>query len=171
MTVTTLHESGSYEGFDKTIAYNLEQNWSAANTNSETPLFYSASGTGVTHSWPSTGASYEIHCNLDHLEIPDGEANGDTWHRMKSIVYIDVFTRDADLLKLTEREINRIIWDVLKPNASTRILKSNGSSNSAINSFEKTTIQWRKERWMKPQQENYSHSSGELVIIWYQTRA
>ena len=139
-------------------------------SNSSTPFFYSASGSGVAHSWPSTGASYEIHCNLDQLEIPDGEANGDTWHRMKSIVYIDIFANSADQLKLTEREINRIIWDVLKPNASTRLYKSDGSSYSAINSFEKSTIMWVKERFMKPEQELYAHSSGQLTIIWYQTR-
>lgn len=171
MTVTTLHETGSYEGFDKTIAYHLDQNWNTANTDSKEPYFYSASGTGVSHSWPSTGASYEIHCNLDEMEIPDGEANGDTWHRMKSIVYIDIFAHSADLLKLTEREVNRIIWDALKPNASTRLTKSDGSSVSAINTFDKTTILWRKERWMKPEQELYAHSSGQLTIIWYQTRS
>lgn len=171
MTITTLHETGTYEGFDKTITYNLQQNWSSVNTSSTTPNFNSASGTNVSHSWPKTFGTNEIHCNLDELEIPFGEANSDTWHRMKSIVYIDVFSRDAALGKLFCREINRIIWDVLKPNSANRVVKSDGTSVSAINSFDKTTILWKKERFLHPQTSLYAHYSGTLEIIWYQTKS
>ena len=171
MTITTLHESGSAEGFDLTLKYNINANWSSSNTGSQTPTMYSASGTNVAYSWPKTFGTNEIHFNLDDLEIPNGEANGDTWHRMKSIVYIDIFARDSTLGKLFCREVNRIIWDVLKPNASTRIVKSDGSSNSAINSFDKTTIMWKKEKFLHPQQSLYVHYSGQVEIIWYQTRS
>lgn len=170
MTITVLHETGSFEGFDKTIAYNLQQQWTAANTNSETPKFYSASGTNVSHSWPKTFGTNEIHCNLEDQEFLMEIANSDTWHRVKAVVYIDVFARDAALGKLFCKEINRILWDVLKPNASNRVLKSDGSSNSAIAEFLKTEIQWIKEKFLHPQTSLYVHYSGQLEIIYYKTR-
>jgi hypothetical protein len=166
--ITTLHETGSSENFDLTIKYNLAQNWDQSKTGNVTPSFYSSAG-GI-YSWPRTFGTNEIHCNLDDLVIPLETTNGDSMHKLKSIVYVDVFSSSANLGRLFCDEVNRIIWDVLKPNATNRIKKSNGTDNSAITEFENTTMLWKKEKFQNPQNKLYNHYSGELRIIWYQFR-
>ena len=171
MTITYINLVGSYEHFDLTVKYHLEGNWVSGNTNSETPVFYSATGTNVSHSWPRTFGTNEIHCNEDIMQIPIPEEtiNGNTYQGMKSIVYIDVFARDANLLKLFCLEINRIVWE-LSPNSATRLKKSNGTQNSPISRFDRNTLQFKKERLMEPNMKLQPHASTEIGIIWHKLK-
>lgn len=162
---------GAWEHPDLTIKYQLSTNWTSANTNSETPIFYSATGTNVSHSWPKTFGTNEIHCNTDDLEIliPNEEANGNTYAGVKYAVYIDVFARDANLLKLFVREVQRIIWE-LSPNTATRLKKSDGVNNSPISRFESPHIMFKKERKMEPNIQLQPHASGMLNIVMHKLK-
>jgi hypothetical protein len=172
MTVTYINDAGNWEHFDKTISARLSASWTSGNTNSETPTFHSASGTNVSQSWPRSFGTNEIHCNEDDTQFPISSetANGNTWQGMKSLVYIDIFARDANLLKLFIREVNRIIWE-LNPNSGNRVKKSNGTDNSPIDHFESYTIQFIKERQLAPNMRVSAHGSGTLKIIWYKLRS
>jgi len=171
MVVTYVNLVGAWEHFDKTLASRLTANWNPANTGGITPKVYSASGLNVSHSWARTFGTNEIHLNEDEtsLQLPLEEANGNTRIGMKTLVYIDVFSNDANKLKLFMLEINRIIWE-LNPNSSNRIKKSNGTENSPISHFDRYTVYFRKEREIDPSMKIYAHASGTLGVIWYKVR-
>lgn len=171
MTIAYINLVGTYEHPDLTIKYHLSTNWTSANTNSETPIFYSATGTNVSYSWPKTFGTNEIHCNVDELEIllPDEEANGNTYAGVKYLVYIDVFARDANLLKLFTKEVQRIIWE-LSPNSGTRLKKSNGTQDSSISRFGSPHIMFRKDRKMEPNIQLQPHASGVLEVIMHKLK-
>ncbi len=169
MALTYLHDTGSWEHFDKTLEYNIETNWTAGNTNSKTPVFKSATGTNVSHSWESNYGVNSIHFNEDEmaLPLPDQHANGDSMQGFKTLVYVDIFASDANNLKLFTREVNRILWDTLAPNSSSRITKSDGSSVSPIDHFDRNWIVFQKVRTFQPQMKLKPHAAGVIGCIWY----
>lgn len=169
MTVTYVNLAGTYEHPDLTIKYHLDTNWNAANTNSEEPTYYSAAGTNVSHSWPRTFGTNEIHCNTEEMESLIEEANGNTYAGVKYLVYIDIFARDANLLKLFIKEVQRIIWEI-SPNSGTRLLKSNGTQNSSISRFGSSHISFKKERSMEPNIKLQPHASGVLEVIMHKVK-
>ena len=174
MTVTTVNEQGAFEAFDKTLAKAYENAWDFTNVGQDfKPKFKSASDQDVEYSWARTSGDYEIHFNQDMNDIPIAteEANGNNWQGMKTLVYVDIFTRKSNIMKLYVKEFNRITWDVLKPNGSTRIKKSNGTDNSAIDHFGKYHIQFIKERVLEPEHLPSPHTSGTIEVIWYKLRS
>lgn len=169
MTITDTALSGTYEHLDKVIAYNLELRWNNANTNSEPPVFYSATGSNVTQSWPLTDYTNEVHCNeADPMPDPNETDNGDRRHKLKTIVYVDVFARDANLLKLYIREVDRIIWEYA-PNDSTRINKSDTAASNIIR-YENSSLEWHTEFIKESNTQRGAHASGKLICIHYRIK-
>jgi hypothetical protein len=167
MTLTYLHDAGTWEGFDKTIAARLSASWNSANTNTETPKFYSASGNNVSHSWTRGFGTNEVHLNEDIGQQTVLDENSNTMKGFRTVVFIDIFARDASLLKLFIREVNRVLWDVLSPDSGNRLKKSNGTDNSPIDHFEGETIEFRKNRLTFSNMKLQPHANGELKVVWY----
>ena len=172
MTVNYIYETGALESFEQTLSFRIADAWVFANTTeSFKPEFHHASEENVEYSWPRDKRNYEIHFNQDSMEFPMPleEANGNAFQGLRTIVRVDIFTRDTTSLKSFIREFNRIIWDVLKPDGANRILKENGSI-SGIARFGKYHIQFRKEQVLEPEHLPAPHATGEIEVIWYKSR-
>lgn len=174
MVLTFWNLVGTLENFDKTLAFRFNAAWVPANVGQTTnPTFGNATDKGGDYSWPRNLGNYEIHFNQDDNDFPlnDEQFNGNNYQALKTTVYVDIFTRNLNTMKLYINEFNRIVWDVLRPDSNRRILKSDGS-NSHIARFESYNINFRKERTLQPEQiEKQSHSSGEIGVIWYKSRS
>jgi len=174
MAITYVNLVGAHEHFDKTLAKAYEDNWSIANVGEdEKPKFKNATDQNVDYSWPRTLGNRELHFNQDDqdMEVKAEIANGNTFKGMKTIVFIDIFCRNANQLKNYIKEFNRITWDVLKPDSVTRINKTDATA-SAIDHFESYNIQFRKERSVKAENTNkQAHATGQIVVKWYQVRS
>ena len=172
-TITYLHLVGTYEHLDKTISNQLSTNWTSANTGGKTPVFKSATGTNVTHSWPyATGmGDAQVHCNEDenHIFEANNSANGDMFDSFIAIVYIDVFAPDANFLKLFMKEITDIVWKI-NPNSATRVNKVDGTASHA-NTFVPPHVQWKVIRSPDPNVQLMPHASGQLKVRYYKSKA
>ena len=171
MTITEIGLVGAYEHFDETVRGLVQTNWTAANTNSETPTFDSATGNNVETSWPNvTGEGlFQVHFNEDDAFLdPAVINNGDTFHGMVTTIYIDLFARDANLLKLGQREINRILWEIA-PRATP--LDKTDATASPIHGFEMSEMDWSK---VKVNTADFSddmvHAATKLNCQWYKLK-
>ena len=173
MAITEINLVGGWENFDLTIANLLETNWTKANTLNLEPSVNSATGHNVQTSWPGiTGyGTFQIHCNVDDdIMDPNRSALGDNFHTVLTTVRIDVFARDDTLLKLAQREINRILWEN-RPNSGTRINKSDGSA-SPIAQFENSEVDFIKEQLISPDlTSDMTHSAATLQCLWHKSKS
>ena len=174
MTITYLHNAGSWEGLDLTLKSRFDASsgsggWDSANTNGQKPIMKCGTESPLGHSWPKVVGNNEIHFNEETLVTPMLEANGDTWQETKHLVYIDIFASSMSLLKLFILEANRIIWE-LRPNSAIRIKKSNGTDNSPIDHFDRNSLEWVQERPLVQNVKVQEHASGVLGCILYKSR-
>ncbi len=172
MTITYVSLVGTFEEIDEVIRYNLENNWSSANTNSKTPDFSSATSINQTYAWIGK-SSYKINAVVVNTDtaypILEERAIGDTLQGMEQLIFIDVWAKDKIGLGLNMREIDRILWEA-NPNSGTRINKSDTTA-SHIHRFEPPTITWDIERIANPTTKTVPHASGTLAVRWYKRKS
>ena len=175
MTIITKYLVGPPELFDETIRFLIASNWNAVNTNNKTPIFISPHGQGTNVAVTTkskTGHSWDMKKNKDLIRFkqtetnrsPDRNQGGDEVIRLLSIVTIDIFGQTPHRAFLFQEEVNRIIQET-RPNQSTRVLKSNGTQNSAIAIFDRTIIDFLEIGEFSKVGINHQ-LAGELGCIW-----
>ncbi len=179
MSYNISYETGTFELFSDTIRAWVSRNWTASNTANKTPTFISpggkASSTASTsrvknHVWPSNATNDEVYFNEGDTLLTDDIDLGRKIYMKTTIVYVDIFSRDARRQRLYEIEINRIIANNF-PDASTRINKSNNSNVSAISTFQDEEIEFIHPESIEGKEfARTVQSSGELLCNWQVTR-
>lgn len=171
MTVTFQHLVGSYENVDKTIAYNLENNWDQTKTSNVTPAFENGTDEPDFKAQfdaigPNTILVNTIHRDLD---VTDDEVNSDTVHSVYEEIVITIVAESRLMRISLEDEVNRILWE-LNVNSANRVNKSDGS-NSHIDHFVKSEISFLEIDIDGIDSTNFQSSEGTLTVVYYKFRS
>ena len=175
MTIQFLQ--GTAEPFPETVRKLLADRWDVSETMDVTPAIISPNGKGQEAAGQNTMTKNDWRKldNADVIRIYEGDTArqdpADQWNRtqrMVTTVYIDIFATSPLMGTLTKNEINRIILGNM-PNNSTRILKSNGTENSAIATWDRQSIDWEKINDVSDRDTALQYS-GQLGCVWSQTR-
>ena len=176
MTIQFLQ--GTAEPFPETIRRLLASEWDDSETMDVTPVMVSPNGQGdaeADHSATLKKNDWKILDNRDAVRIYEGDTArqdpADMWNRtqrMVTTVYIDIFATSPLMGTLMKNEINRIILGNM-PNNSDRILKSNGTENSAIATWDRQSIDWEKINDVSDRDTALQYS-GQLGCVWSQTK-
>lgn len=168
MTVSFTNLSGTRENLDKTVRYQLQNNWTAANVSSVTPTFESDTEEADSMALPDKSVINVVRVNLFSRErSTEMDVNGDDKHKWIFKVLIEIQAESLTILTQMEDEVNRILWSI-SPNNSTRLLKSDGSASEAAY-FENSEITFNR---ISPQTEaDFTPiSQGELEICYFRIR-
>lgn len=179
MSYNISYETGTFELFADTIRAWIARNWTASNTANRTPKFISPGGKGtatasttkvLNHVWPSNATMDEIYFNEGDTLLTDDVDLGRKIYVKSTIVFIDIFSRDARRQRLYENEINRIVANNF-PSADVRINKSNNSNVSGVSTFADEEIEWIHPESIEGKEfKRTVQSSGELICNWQVTR-
>jgi len=174
LTETYSYLVGTHEGFDHTIKAFIALNWVVANTKNQAgvdtlPTFRSATQENTDHIWPKGSFGDELYFNLGGTRE---YIKSSGWGQLAYIqdVMIDIFSHDTILRDRFEKEVNRILWDIGKPDTSNRIKKSDNINNSAIAEFFEPRVAFEAPKVQDPSQRKRAHSAGILGCVYYLTR-
>jgi len=151
LTVTVRHLVGTREPLDIVITAHLTDNWDNSNTDSVTPVIEPLSYI------PSMNVEEDFQTNPNIIKLSitntdrmiEDEPLGDDSHYYRTEITVDIWAETPTLLHYFQDEVNRILWEI-RPNASTRLKKSDGTQgtltagteDSEIESFEDTELRW-----------------------------
>ena len=167
MTVTFQHLVGSYENVDKTIAYNLSNDW----TYSTTPTFENGTDEpDYKAQFDAVGPNSILVNTVERdLERTDDEVNSDTIHSVYEKIAITIVAESRLMRIALEDEVNRILWEH-NLNSGNRLLKSD-SSNSHIDHYEKSEVTFVEIDVPGTESYNFSGSEGFLTVVYYKFRS
>ena len=170
MTVSFTNLSGTRENLDKTVRYQLQTNWTAANVSSVTPTFESDTEEADSMASQDSGSLNIVRIKLFGRErdSENGDFNGDGKHGWFFRVIIELQGESLSILTLMEDEVNRILWE-LAPNSATRLLKSDGAS-SEFSHFRDSEVTFNR---VEPESEDNDYtpiSQGELIAYYYKVK-
>jgi len=181
LPVTIRHLVGTRENVDIVYLAHFLDDWLSANTNGITPSMECESLLPNQ----SPDQDFATDSNLIRISVEgrerqdfgkeEDEPNGDASHIWRTIAVIDVWAESKANLGLFEDELNRIIWE-MRPNAGTRLLKSDGNDppavgtdSSEIEFFENTEI--RFERFFPGEDtDQLPTSQGRLTAVWFKLK-
>lgn len=172
MTVTFTNLSGSRENLDKTIRALLENNWTASNiVGTITPWFQSDTEEPDQLARDDGSTLNDIRVNYasrTRLDPEDFDVNGDNKHGWIQKLFIEIQGESLQVMLDMEDEVHRILWEN-RPNGSTRLNKSDGSS-SEVAWFEEDEPEFER---LEPEGEDDQTptSQAELKLIYFKTKS
>jgi hypothetical protein len=174
MTQTYEHLAGNWEEITVTLAYWFNAKWSSVVGYPTVPKFYSPSSftSESTSAYPNGVKEYGVFFNEgDSIEDSDFHTVDDSVTAIKTDIIIDTNFRTPSESSGVRRHMNSIINEFY-PKHSTRILKSNGTENSAIAYFKDNVISWRPDHTPKDISKfGGNHHQGILEVIYFISRS
>jgi len=178
--ITDNYLVGDPETFDETIRALMSRLWTAANTESATPVFLSPHGRAsaaadYTSKTSATAWMKDINKDLirfkqmDTTRYEQAQPTGNKFFMMLTIVAIDIFAEKPYRAFLFEREVNRIIQENI-PNNSVRIKKSDNVNDSAIHTFDRQVVGFIPIGAFEKTGIVYQ-KAGELGCVWQRNKS
>ncbi|UVF62236.1 hypothetical protein [Nitrososphaeria virus YSH_1032793] len=174
MTQTYSHLTGSWEEITKTLANWFNVKWTDVVGYPTEPYFYDPSsfGSEVTKAYPNGVKNYGVFFNEgDTIEDFDFHTVDDSVVAYKTDIIIDTNFKLPSESSAVRRHMNSIINEFY-PNGNRRVLKSNGTQDSAIAYFKDNVLSWRPDNSPKEIKIfNGVHHQSILEVIYFVSRS
>ena len=172
MTVTYLHlaSGATLEPFDLSLKAYLERDWDSDNCDGVRPTINASSGSENNLARDDESEINMINLEYDsrmHEKEDEENSNGDSMHKWSWNIRVNPISEDVTKLALIEEEFNRIIWENCPSPHGTRWKQSDLNTNSEIDHFFKTELDFERLEPDDPDEDPRPSSQAFMKAIFY----